>query len=112
MLQTETCGNSTYYDYKLKPTSKRVVGWFELRDCGNHYQIWCLGIDGRCRNKGYGTQMLTEFLTKFKHDKPVVLFVYKENTIAIRLYKKVGFVISRECSFTSDAWEMKYEVKS
>lgn len=112
MLLPEVYDDCVIYRFKAKPTSKVVIGNFKLNDCGDHYEIWCLCIFSGYNNKGYGTQMLTEFLAEFKHDKPVVLYVYKANTIAIRLYKKVGFVISRECSFTSDAWEMKYEVKS
>ena len=112
MLLHEIYDNCVIYRFKAKPTNKVIIGNFEVKDRDDHYAIWNLSIFGGYRNKGYGTQMLTEFLAEFKHDKPVVLYVYKENTVAIRLYEKVGFVISRECSFTCDAWEMRYEVKS
>lgn len=112
MLFSHIYDNCVIYRYKAKPTSKIFVGSFQLKDKGDNYEIWCLSVHGRCRNKGYGTKMLTEFLAEFKHDKPLILYVYKTNTIAIRLYAKVGFVICGEYPFGNYAWEMKYGVKS
>ena len=65
-------------------------------------------VTKRFRNKGYGTQMLTEFLSQFKSEKPLVLYVYKTNEIAIKLYEKVGFVIIGDCPFTITAYTMQY----
>ena len=72
------------------------VGSFKLYRKKDRYEIWSLSVDIAHRQKGYATQMLTEFLSIFKSKKPLVLYVYKDNEIAIRLYKKVGFVIVNE----------------
>lgn len=108
MLIHDVYDNCVIYRYKAKPTSKIYVGSFELRDCGNRYEIWCLSIFSGYKNKGYGTKMLNEFLTAFQHDKPLILYVLKENKIAIRLYEKVGFTICEEWPYGKGVWTMKY----
>lgn len=100
------------YRFKVKDTNKTYAGGFQLRDCGDRYEIWALWIDGRRRNKGYGTQMLSEFLTGFKHDKPLILYVLKGNAIAIHLYEKVGFRSCKEWKYSDGVITMKYEAKS
>lgn len=80
--------------YQFRPNKKcRIYGKFDLIEKQGRYEIWALGIFGDYRSKGYGTQMLTEFLQQFNNNKPLFLYVYKTNEIAIRLYKKVGFDI-------------------
>lgn len=96
------------YRYKARSANKTYAGSFQLKDRGDRYEIWCLSIFGRYRNKGHGTKMLNEFLAEFKHDKPVILYVHKENEIAIRLYKKVGFEICKKWPFSESVWTMKY----
>jgi ribosomal protein S18 acetylase RimI-like enzyme len=80
--------------YQFRPNNRcRIYGKFDLIERQDKYEIWSLGIFGDYRNKGYGTQMLTEFLQQFNNDKPLFLYVWKTNEIAIRLYQKVGFNI-------------------
>lgn len=79
--------------------SDRYVGIFELYRKQDRYEIWSLSIKYEYRNKGYATQMLTEFLSTFKSKKSLVLYVAKGNEVAIHLYKKVGFVITGEEEF-------------
>lgn len=112
MLLCKVYGRTACYDYKLKPNSKTIIGIFDLIDYGSHYEIWSLRIHDRYHNKGYGTQMLREFLAEFKHDKPLTLYVYKTNAVAIHLYEKVGFVICGEYPYGDYAWEMKYDGES
>lgn len=111
MLEARKYGTTTHYVYKGKPTNKFFGGWFNLVDCKDRYEIWSLRVDSRWHNRGIGTKMLTEFLQQFAHDKPLFLYVVKENAIAIRLYEKVGFVICGEYPHGSYAWAMKYEGK-
>lgn len=94
--------------FKRNPDEGVVVGKFLLRTLNDRYEIWSLGIMGKHRRKGYATQMLMEFIQQFKHDKPLVLYVYKTNKIAIHLYEKVGFAIVGECNFEPDAYKMQY----
>lgn len=97
------------FGYKRNPNGKIYTGRFDLVDKGDRFEIWSLGVAERYQNKGYGTKMLTEFLAQFNSDKPLVLYVYKVNETAIRLYKKVGFVIVGDCPFASYAYTMKYK---
>ena len=99
------------YGYKRNPKGKIYTGYFSLVERSDRFEIWSLKVKERFCNKGYGTQMLTEFLSQFKSDKPLFLYVYKDNAIAIRLYEKVGFKIIGECSFASYAYTMQYNRK-
>ena len=101
-------GRSKLFGYKRNPQGKTYTGRFTLRDCDDRLEIWDLGVVARYRNKGYGTQMLTEFLSQFNSDKPLFLYVYKTNEIAIHLYEKVGFKIVGHCDFSSLAHKMQY----
>lgn len=104
-----TDGRIQSFGYKRNPNGKIYTGQFDLHDRGNKFEIWNLEVGKRFRNKGYGTQMLTEFLSQFKSDKPLFLYVYKTNEIAIKLYEKVGFTIVGD--FSTDAYTMKYNRK-
>lgn len=101
---------SKYFGYKRSNRGKKYIGHFSVKELHDRYEIWGLSIQGAYRNKGYGTRMLKEFLSQFKSDKPLVLYVYKTNEPAIKLYQKVGFTITGDCYFTSDAYKM--EVKT
>ena len=104
-------GHIQSFGYKRNPKGKIYTGQFDLYDRSDKFEIWSLMVMERFRNKGYGTQMLTEFLSQFKSEKPLVLYVYKTNEAAIHLYEKVGFVITGDCHFTSTAYTMQYNRK-
>lgn len=106
-----TDGRIQSFGYKRNPKGKTYTGQFDLVDKDNRFEIWSLYVKERYQNKGYGTRMLTEFLSQFKSDKPLFLYVYKTNKIAIRLYEKVGFTIIGECSFAPYAYTMQYNRK-
>ena len=97
--------------FKRNPNIDNVIGRFRLRILADRYEIWSCGIMGEYRHKGCATQMLREFLEQFKHDKPLVLYVYKSHKIAIHLYEKVGFAIVDECYFEKNAYKMQYMLK-
>jgi ribosomal protein S18 acetylase RimI-like enzyme len=99
-------GNTKKYQFRPNHDRRRIFGGFELHELCDKYEIWALGIIGEQRNNGYGTQMLTEFLEQFKADKPLYLYVYKTNEIAIRLYENVGFKIIGD--YFPGAYTMKY----
>ena len=96
------------FGYKRNKDNKTYAGSFDLRVGDGYRSIWSLKVYPRYRRKGYATRMLTEFLQQFNSDEPLYLYVYKTNEIAIRLYKKVGFVIIGDCHFDSDAYTMQY----
>ena len=102
-------GTAQLFGYKRNVNGKHYLGRFELREKDDRFEIWSLGVAEEYRNKGYATRMLTEFLSQFKSEKPLVLYVYKANKIAIRLYEKVGFVIVDKCYFDPKAYEMQWK---
>lgn len=104
----EDCGSAKLFGYKRNPKGKIYTGQFTLREKEDKFEIWDLSVLLRYRNKGYGTQMLTEFISQFNFEKPLFLYVRKVNEIAIRLYEKVGFKIVGECSFASYAYTMQF----
>jgi ribosomal protein S18 acetylase RimI-like enzyme len=85
-------GNRKSYNFKPN-ASCSIYGKFELVEKQDRYEIWSLGIFGAYRGRGYGTQMLTEFLRQFDNRKPLFLYVLKTNEVALRLYQNVGFDI-------------------
>ena len=112
MLECIETGRKTQrFGFKQTESETEYIGQFSLHEKEDKFEIWCFGIMGMYRRKGYATQMLTEFLAQFKHDKPLVLYVYKTHEVAIRLYKKVGFQIVNECPFEPAAYEMKYIIR-
>lgn len=106
MVEISGSKYSRKINYKRKANNKTYAGHFDLNDKGDRYEIWSLEVSPRYRNKGYATQMLTEFISQFKFDKPLILYVYKWNEIAIRLYESVGFVITGEYA-DGEAYKMQ-----
>jgi ribosomal protein S18 acetylase RimI-like enzyme len=95
-----------YFLYK----DRKVIGQFEFFSEDN--SLWSVRIDDNFRGKGYGFIFLNEFLKYIKKNteiKEIKLNVYKDNKVAINLYKKLGFEIIGEnkCSFNSFVMEVK-----
>lgn len=108
---TECCYTNKHlrhFGYKSNKLNKTYAGSFDLVDHDDYCVICSLKVYPRYRNKGYATRMLTEFLQQFNSNKPLYLYVYKTNEIAIRLYKKVGFVIVGEWEYNRAVYKMQY----
>lgn len=87
------------YNYALIDTvTKDFIGRCLVRK-GKHngvdvWALWNFRIFDEFQRKGYATLMLKRIINKYKNQtEPLVLFVHKENEIAIRLYEKLGFKI-------------------
>lgn len=107
MIKLESsCGLDKKYQFRPNHDRRRIYGRFELWERRSKYEIWALSIIEEQRNRGYGTQMLTEFLEQFKADKPLFLYVHKTNEAAMKLYKKVGFEIVGD--YSPYAYAMQY----
>lgn len=102
-------GNAKLFGYKQNANEQRYLGQFTLKETDDKFEIWSLGVVGEYRRKGYATRMLTEFLSRFKSEKPLVLYVYKSHKVAIHLYEKVGFAIVGERNSDSDIYIMQWK---
>ena len=98
--------NKKIYNFRPNHDRRRNFGEFQVWDRYDRNEIWSLKIIEPERGKGYGTQMLSEFLQQWKSDKPLYLYVNKANEIAIRLYEKVGFIIVGD--YSRGAYAMQY----
>lgn len=101
------------YDYHLTDTKTKDFlgrcqvspGWYHGEKVN---EIWNVRIFDEFRRKGYATLMLSRIIKKYKRDVlPLVLYVAKDNDIAMHLYKKLGFEIIGE--YGSNAWAMQYK---
>lgn len=72
-----------------------IIGKIDYNLSTNHISLWNFWIYEKFRNKGYGYQAIIEIKKYLKGNK-LWLYVHKDNTIAIRLYEKVGFKIDKE----------------
>ena len=101
--------NVQTFGFKRNPLGKRYTAKFDLVERDDKFEIWSLGVMERYRRKGYATQMLTEFLSQFSSEKPLYLYVYTANKIAIHLYEKVGFTIVGD--YGKGAYTMQFNVR-
>lgn len=78
----------------------QIIGVALVRDFTEeplNYDLQQFMIDGQFQNKGYGTEALRQILKFLKqegHYKGVEVCVNREDTAAIHVYEKVGFVDS------------------
>lgn len=103
--------NVKYYGYKRNPKGKTYTGVFFMIEREDRMEIGCSYI--RHRNEGRVTQMLTEFFAEFhaqfQSEKPLFVYVSKENGNEISLYENVGFAII--CTCNPNIYTMKYKGK-
>ena len=105
----EENGRCKYFNYKRNSRGKRRLGGFTLVETKDKFEIWNLCVEKQYQRKGYATRMLKEFIAQFKANKPLVLYVYKSNKVAIHLYENVGFEIIGKCNFEPRAYEMLHK---
>jgi ribosomal-protein-alanine N-acetyltransferase len=80
-----------YCTYRLKPA-------FSSRGFEKNSVIYSIAIDSKFRNKGFGRKLLEESIKEMKLNKisSVLLYVNVNNTPAIKLYEKTGFLRVKE----------------
>lgn len=104
------CISSDERNYAYK---KSENGWklsfFSLIELDDRFEIWKLKTREHNRRKGYAEMMLREFIEQFDFNKPLILYVYKTNKIAIHLYEKVGFKIIGDYPHGDYAYKMQYQ---
>lgn len=116
MIQMNTEKYHNRYRIKIKDGEKTVGSCYiaTTNSPYNHQlELWAFYVEPEYRGKGLGTQILKEatsyaqkFQKRYKSNRPLVLFVYKDNKRAINLYKRNGFEIVGD--YRKDAYVMKY----
>ncbi len=90
-------------DYKIIIINNKKIGCLLLEKYEDGILLSELYLDKNYRRKGIGTNILNNVLNNnFK----VYLWVYKENTLALNLYKKLGFKIKET---TENRYFMQYD---
>lgn len=100
------------YWWKQNKGDKDYMGSFCMKELSRNMftrgpvvELWSFGIYGRFRCQGYGQQMLKEAI-ELAGDRKLMLYVRKDNEIAIHVYQKAGFEITGELG--NAAWAMTY----
>jgi len=96
MLKNNT--SKVFMIIKHKKVKDEVIGCVKLKDIDHRNQKVEVGIDivEEYRNKGYGTKAynaLIGYCFNYLNMNKMYLYVFEDNTIAVNLYKKVGFKI-------------------
>jgi len=73
----------------------KEIGKIHIRIENNTIDLWNFEIVEEYRNCGYGTKVLKKIIRKFNY-RPLWLYVFKYNYLAIHLYKKMGFKVIGE----------------
>ena len=87
--------------YKIILCNKKRVGCLLVIQHEDGIMLDEIYLEEEYRNKGIGTDIIRKIL----NNNIVYLWVYKENTRAIKLYKQLGFIINIE---TETRYYMKY----
>lgn len=89
-------------NYQLIYVEKNVVGCLLVVSKENEVMLDEIYLDEKYRNLGIGSNIIRKVIAK---NKNVYLWVYKANTRAISLYRKLGFQIVEE---TKDRFRMRH----
>lgn len=92
-------------EYKNIVLNNIVVGSFLITKNENGLLLDEIFIEEQYRNKGIGTSIIKSVISNANNN--VYLWVYKDNIKAIKLYKKLGFLIKEE---TDSRYYMEYRV--
>lgn len=74
------------------------AGFFRFAPCEGGMELDDLYILPQFRNRGIGTAVVKHCLARA--DGPVELYVFTQNTGALRLYRRLGFEITQQVSET------------
>ena len=98
----EALNSASHHFYRVKDEKNVTVGWiwFELVSEGESSFLVYIFIEPEYRGRGFAGEVLKLFEQESKKlgAKQIVLFVFKINKSAIRLYEKSGYKIADEVS--------------
>lgn len=83
----------------------KIVGCLLLTDKDDGILLDEIYLEEDYRNKGIGTDIIKKVIS---NNDIIYLWVYKENLIAVSLYKKLGFTVIES---TESRYYMKYSKK-
>jgi ribosomal protein S18 acetylase RimI-like enzyme len=101
-------GNATDYTF-IETETDEHIGRCSMFKYPDRYELWNFRIFPGFKRQGYGTKMLLEVIKRYKRfikDKPLILYVYKTNNIAIHLYESLGFNITKDAE--DNVYEMQF----
>ena len=97
-----TSVNEMFKDYYNIIIDDKIIGSILLKDMPQGKLIDEIYIEKEFRNNGIGTDIIRKML---ENNRNIYLWVYKENSKAVLLYKRLGFIIVDE---TDSRYYMKY----
>ena len=98
-----TSVNEMFKDYYNIIIDDKIIGSILLKDMPQGKLIDEIYIEKEFRNNGIGTDIIRKMLG---NNRNIYLWVYKENSKAVLLYKRLGFIIVDE---TESRYYMKYD---
>ncbi len=113
MINLELQGRM-YWNYKYYHSDTQM-GKFQLSFDDEKVKIWSVEIEEKYRGNGYGQDMVTEIIVEAvrlanqRQLKKLWLYVFEINSLAIHIYKKLGFKIVRGNGIT---FEMELEINN
>ena len=100
-----TSVNETLKDYYNIVFDDKIIGSILLKDIQEGKLIDEIYIEKEFRNNGIGTDIIKKLI---ENNESIYLWVYKDNTKAVSLYKRLGFKVIDE---TESRYYMEYNVK-
>ena len=102
-----TSVNEMFKDYYNIIIDDKIIGSVCIKDLENAKLLDEIYLEKEFRNNGIGTDIIMKLLKEI-NNKNIYLWVYKENSKAVLLYKRLGFKIIDE---TESRYYMEYNVK-
>ncbi len=85
--------NREIQDYKVIKIEEQIIGCLYIRPFEDGVLLDEIYLIEAYRNRKIGSTLIKQIL---EENKIVYLWVYKKNTIALNLYKKLGFKVKEE----------------
>jgi len=101
MLISQDTGMHEFYigdEHYIYTDGKNEIGGLMLIIKDAFVEIYDVRIAYRFQNQGHGTHMMTEIINRIKEKYPskkIGLYVSFSNKIALHLYEKLGFMITK-----------------
>ena len=92
-------------EYRRIVCGGETAGWLRVCDEGARRELDDLYVLPPFQNRGIGTATLQKAIRE--SEKPVFLYVFTQNTGAVRLYERLGFRVTEQVSATREIMEYR-----